>query len=62
MNNKSDHERVLNKIILDNWDVPGTIMVKAINTSLETGIFPDNWKKLTVTPIEKVTRTRSIDQ
>ena len=33
-------------------------MVKVINTSLETGIYPDNWKKSTVAPIEKVTRTK----
>ena len=37
-------------------------MVKVINTSLEAGIFPDNCKKSTVIPIEKVLRTTKYDE
>ena len=29
-------------------------MLEIINKSLETGIFPDNWKESMVTPIEKI--------
>ena len=61
MNNKYDHERISNKFIFDNCNVTGN-MVKVIGTSLKTGIFPDSWKKSTVTPIEKVPRTKKCEE
>ena len=35
---KPDHECVSNKIIIDNWNVLGNILLRIINTSLETYI------------------------
>ena len=60
MNNKSD--QISNKIILDNWNVTWNIIVKVINTFLATYIIPDKWKKSTITPIEKVTRTKKYEE
>ena len=51
---KNDYRRISNNLILDNWDLVGNILLEIINKSLETGIFPDNWKESMVTPIEKI--------
>ena len=37
-----------------NSDLVGNILLEIINKSLETGIFPDNWKESMVTSIEKI--------
>ena len=49
---KNDYRRISNYIILDNWDLVGNIWLEIINKSLETGIFPDNWKESLVAPIK----------
>ena len=62
MKNKPDHESVSNKIIIDNWNIIGNVLLRIINTSLETGIFPENWKRSMITPIEKVPKTRKCEE
>lgn len=45
MKNKKDCDKITNKLILDNWNITGETLLKIINKSLETGEFPENWKK-----------------
>ena len=37
-------------------------MLEIINKSLETGIFPDNWRESLVTPIEKIRNSNKCDE
>ena len=48
MKNKPDHECVSNKIIIDNWNVLGNVLLRIINTSLETAVFIKTRKRLDV--------------
>ena len=41
---KPDYNSVNIKMILDNWNEIGDRLLKIINESMETGIFPENWK------------------
>ena len=45
---------IFSTLLLGNWDLVGNILLKIKNKSLETGTFPDRWKELLVTPIEKI--------
>ena len=38
------------------------VLLRIINTSLETGIFPENWKKSMITPTEKVSKARKCQE
>ena len=58
----NDYRRISNNLILDNWDLVGNILLEIINKSLETGIFPDNWKKSMLTPIEKIKNTNKCEE
>ena len=49
MKKKHVYKRISNYLILDNWDLVGNILLKIINESLKTGIFPDSWKESLVT-------------
>ena len=62
MKNKPDHECVSTNVIIDNWNVLGNVLFRIINTSLEIGIFPENWKKSIRTPIKKVPKTRKCEE
>ena len=42
--NKPDFKKVTIKITLENWDIIGKILLKILNTSINNGIFPNNWK------------------
>ena len=59
---KNDYRRISNNLILDNWDLVGNILLEIFNKSLETGIFPDNWKESMVTPIEKIKNTNKCEE
>ena len=37
-------------------------MLNIVNKSLETGVFPENWKTAMVTPMEKVAKTKRCDE
>lgn len=54
---KADYNSVNIKMVLDNWNTIGDILLKIINKSLETGIFPGNWTTSMTTPVEKVSKT-----
>ena len=41
-------------ILLDNWNAVGSILLRIINRSLETGIFPEDWRESMITPVEKI--------
>ena len=43
-------------------ELVGNILLEIINKSLETGIFPDNWKESMVTPIENVKNTNKCEE
>ena len=60
MNNKPNHECVSNKIIINNWNALANVFLKIINTSLETGIFPENGKN--DTPIIKVPKKKKCEE
>lgn len=57
-----DYKKISSKMILDNWNVAGNCILNIINKSLETGIFPDNWKETTITPIQKVHKTKRCEE
>ena len=39
---KPDCTKISRNIILDNWDILGNILLRCINRSLMTGVFPSN--------------------
>ena len=59
---KNDYRRISNNILLDNWDLIGNILVEIINKSLETEVFPDNWKESMVRPNEKIKNTNKCEE
>lgn len=62
LKNKSDYEKITPKMLLDNWNEIGKILLRIINESLETGTFPENWKVTMITPIEKIANTKKCDE
>lgn len=62
LKNKPDYNKISTKIILENWNTTGKVLLKIINKSLETGEFPENWKETMVTPIEKVAKTNKCEE
>lgn len=59
---KPDFNKVSIKIVLDNWNIIGKNMLNIINKSLETGVFPENWKYSMITPIEKINKTNKCEE
>ena len=51
---RRDYRRISTGILLDNWNTVGNILLRIINRSLETKIFPEDWKESMVTPVEKI--------
>lgn len=49
-------------MILDNWSILGKAIINIVNKSLETGVFPENWKTSIITPIEKVSKTNRCEE
>lgn len=39
---------------VDNWNTIGYALQNIINCTMETGIFPENWKWSILTPIQKI--------
>lgn len=62
LKNKPDFCKISTKILLDNWQLIAGNMLKIINKSLTSGVFPENWKESMVTPIEKVAKTRKCEE
>lgn len=60
--NKSDYNKITSRMLLDNWNLVGKIMLDIINTSLEKGVFPASWKTSMITPIEKVSKTKKCEE
>lgn len=60
--NKPDFNNVSMKLVMDNWEIMGEIMMKIINKSLQTGEFPETWKISSVTPIEKIPKTNKCEE
>lgn len=59
---KPDYTKLSSNIILDSWDTTGNIILNIINKSLETGVFPNNWKESMVFPIQKVKNTLKCEE
>ena len=59
---KNNYRRISSNLILDNWDLVGNILLEIINKSLETGIFPDNYKESMITAIEKIKNTNECEE
>lgn len=53
--NKS--EIINSKFLKETFNVSGHVILNFINTSLSTGLFPDQYKISTLTPIPKVNNT-----
>jgi hypothetical protein len=49
-------------VLLDCMDVTGPLFLDIINTSLQQGVVPNEWKKSTVVPIQKVSGTRKCEK
>ena len=47
----------INWHITRQFDTVGNILLRIINKSLETGIFPEDWKESMVIPVEKIRNT-----
>lgn len=62
LKNKPDFNKISSKMILDNLDTIGKVMLDIINTSFRTGIFPENWKTSMITPIEKISKTKKCEE
>ena len=58
--NKND--LVTTKVLKDSFDLIGHTFVTIINTSLTSGVIPDDWKLSTVVPIPKVKNTRNSNE
>ena len=54
---KKDYRRISTGILLDNWNTVGNILLRIINRSLMTRIFPEDWRESMVTPVEKIRNT-----
>ena len=57
MKENKEYRRISTVILLDNWNTVGNILLRIINRSLKTGIFPDDWRESMVTPVEKIGNT-----
>lgn len=62
MKSKSDPENIKMIALFDSVDIIGVTLVKIINDSFESGVFPENWKTTTIVPIPKVTKTRKCEE
>lgn len=62
LKNKPDYNNVSTKILLDNWNITGNILLEIINNSLETGLFPESWKHSMIIPIKKVAKTNKCEE
>lgn len=60
--NKSCLENINKQVLLDSFEIIGTVLVSIINESLLTGEVPDCWKISTVIPIAKVSGTIDCDK
>ena len=47
-------------MIINSWHIVGRIMLSVVNKSLQTGVFPENYKTEMVIPTEKVAKTKKI--
>lgn len=59
---KSDYNKISSDMIINSWHIVGRIMLSIVNKSLQTGVFPENWKTAMITPIEKVAKTKRCDE
>lgn len=59
---KPDFNNVNINLILENWNLIGDKLLNIINKSLDTGVFPENWKTSMVTPIEKIANTNKCEE
>jgi NADPH-dependent 7-cyano-7-deazaguanine reductase QueF len=55
-------EGVTTSILKDVVDVVGNRLLDVVNTSLSKGIFPENWKISTVTPVPKIANTKRCEE
>jgi hypothetical protein len=49
-------------VIIDSFDVVGACFLDIINSSLQTGMVPEKWKKSTIVPIQKVSGTKKCEE
>ena len=52
---------ISSRILKDVWSTCPVLLLDIINKSIETGIFPDDWKHGTVIPIPKVANPQSVN-
>lgn len=62
LKDKPDYNKISTKMLLNNWNIIGKHLLYMVNTSLHSGIFPENWKESMVTPIEKVVNTNKCEE
>ena len=48
LNDKTSYSKIPKKMIIDNWNIIGIILLRIINKSLKNDMFPDNWKETVV--------------
>ena len=55
MKRKKDYRKISTGFLLDNWSTVGSILLRIINRSLETEIFPEDWRE--ESSVEKLRNT-----
>lgn len=61
-NKKSSVDGINTKILKLSFEVIGNRYLEVINSCIESGSFPQNWKMTTVIPIEKISNTNKCEE